>query len=388
VWIAPVVDAYLKESGDKSILEHVVPYFDHGGGTVWEHTLQGLRHSSEDLGPHGLVRCRFGDWNDSLTGVDLEGKGESVWTTIGIVYSLKVAADIAAQVVGEEPLAAELGQRAAILTRAVRQHGWDGKWFLRAINDLGERIGSDKDSEARIWLLPQVWAVLAGIVEGEDADRLFAEIETHLATPYGFKTFDPPYTAVRKHVGRVTAMFPGMWENGTPYCHASGFKVLADCAAGRGDAALDTWMKVMPDNDGNPSTHSGCEPYSFTNQYIGPDNPRAGETQFSWMTGAGGWFFRAMTEGILGVRADFEGLRIDPAMPSAWRECELTREFRGARYHILLRNPHGIQRGEVGIEVDGEPVQGNLVPCFADGGLHRVVATILPVSAAAVGSTR
>ena len=378
VWIAPVVDAYIKESGDASVVDQLVPFFDRGEATIWEHTLRGLRHSSEDLGSHGLIRCHFGDWNDSLTGIDLEGNGESVWTTIGIIYSLKVAANIADRVLEDQGVKNELLQRAAKLTAAVREHGWDGEWFLRAINDLGEPVGSHANEEGRIWLLPQIWAVLAGIVDDEQAADLFEQIEQHLDTPYGFKTLNPAYTSFQKHVGRVTAMTPGMWENGTPYCHATGFKILADCAAGRGNAAYETYCKVMPDNDGNPSTHSGCEPYAFTNQYIGPDNRRAGETQFAWMTGAGGWFFRAMTEGILGVRADYDGLLIDPCLPEHWAECELSRNYRGARYQIKIKNPKKLQRGKIYLTVDGKAIEGNHAPIFGDGQQHTVVATLEP----------
>jgi cellobiose phosphorylase len=300
-----------------------------------------------------------------------------VWTSIGIVYSLKVAARLAQRILGDPGLESELLERAERLTRAVHEHGWDGRWFLRAINDHGERIGASDNHEGRIWLLPQVWAVLAGIVDEARAADLFAELDANLATPYGFKTFDPPYTSPNEGVGRVTTIAPGMWENGTPYCHASGFKVLADCALGRGNAALDTWKRVMPDNEYNPSTHSGCEPYAFTNQYIGPDNRRAGETQFAWMTGAGGWFFRAMTEGILGVKADFDGLLVDPALPSAWRECELTRDFRGARYHVRLHNRSGLPgKRTVQLTVDGAPLDGAVVPAFGDGELHTVDAVL------------
>lgn len=376
VWIAPVVDAYVKESGDTAILNHKVPYFDEGEATVWEHTLRGLRHASDDVGPRGLIRCHFGDWNDSLTGVDRAGQGESVWTSIAIVYSLKVAARLARRISADTSLENELMQRADRLTEAIWRHGWDGQWFLRAINDDGERIGGKENREGRIWLLPQVWAVLAGIVEGDQAADLFGHIDAHLATPYGFKTFDPPFTREYPGVGRVSTIAPGMWENGTPYCHASGFKVLADCAAGRGAEALDTWRRVMPDNAENPSTHSGCEPYAFTNQYIGPENRRAGETQFAWMTGAGGWFFRAMTEGIFGVRADFDGLRVDPCLPPSWKNCELTRDFRGARYHIRFSNPEGLSKGVIKLTVDGSDLSGNLLPVYGDGKVHEVEAQL------------
>ncbi|MFO7870468.1 MAG: hypothetical protein R6V03_03435 [Kiritimatiellia bacterium] len=378
VWIAPVVETCILESGDPSVLDVEVPFFDGGTATVWEHALRGLRHSSEDLGPHGLVRCRFGDWNDSLTGVDLEGKGESVWTSMGIVYGLKTAARLAKRLNRGSGLEEELARRADSLTRSILEQGWDGKWFLRAINDLGEPVGSESNEEGKIWLLPQVWAVLAGIVEGRRAGELLEQVDSHLDTPYGFKTLHPAYTSFRKHVGRLTQIAPGMWENGAPYCHANGFKILADCAAGRGRAAYETYMKVMPDSETNPSTRSGCEPYVFTNQYIGPDNRRSGQTQFAWMTGTAGWFLRAVTEGMLGVRPDYDGLRVDPCLHPAWQECGMTRDFRGARYHVKILNPRGLEKGTVNLEVDGQSISGNLAPVFRDAAEHHITAELKP----------
>jgi cellobiose phosphorylase len=137
-------------------------------------------------------------------------------------------------------------------------------------------------------------------------------------------------------------------------------------------------MRVMPDSPGHPSTRSGCEPYAFTNQYIGPDNPRAGETQFAWMTGAGGWFFRSMVEGILGVSADYDGLRVDPCLPRAWGSGRVTSDFRGARYRVEIHNPAGVSKGSVRLVVDGNPCDGAVVPIFDDGAEHTVDATLEP----------
>jgi cellobiose phosphorylase len=373
VWIAPVVDAYLKESGDAAILDHVVPYFGGGEGSVWDHVLRGLRHSSDDLGEHGLVRCHFGDWNDSLTGVGVGGKGESVWTTIAIVYSLKVAAGIARRALGDDAVADELLKRAARLTAAIHEHAWDGEWYLRAINDHGEKVGTRTEEEGRIYLLPQVWAILAGIVDDERREQLYRAVDEHLESRYGSLTLSPPYTVHNPRIGRLTAMEPGIWENGSPYNHSNGFKIIADCVGGRGERAWVSYQKAMPDNPWTPSTHSGCEPYAFSNQHLGPDNPRAGETQFAWMTGTAGWYYRAMAEWMLGVRAEYGGLRVDPCLPPAWETCSLERDYRGARYRVEIENPHGLEKGgSLRILVDGEPLEGDLVPAFGDGETHLV----------------
>lgn len=376
VWIAPVIDAYLKETADTNVLDLEVPYFDAGSDSVWGHLMRGLRHSSDDLGPHGLVRCHFGDWNDSLTGIGMGGKGESVWTSIAIVYALKLAAGIAERARQNTAERDELLERAETLARAVHEHAWDGQWYLRAINDAGRPVGSAAESEGRIWLNPQVWAILAGIVDDDRREQLYRVIDEHLETDHGSKTLHPAYTRHDPGVGRVSALRPGIWENGTAYCHANGFKVIADCLGGRGDRAWASFQKALPDGAMNPSTHSGCEPYAMTNMYLGPESRRAGQTQFAWMTGTAGWYYRALSEHILGVRADWDGLRVAPCLPSHWPAAKLTRTFRGARYRIEIQNPDARQSGPVQLTVDGRAIEGNLVPAFDDGGEHKITARL------------
>jgi cellobiose phosphorylase len=167
-----------------------------------------------------------------------------------------------------------------------------------------------------------------------------------------------------------------MWENGSPYCHANGFKIISDCCGGRGNRAYLSFKKAMPDSQWNPSTHSGCEPYVFTNNYLGPENRRAGRSLWAWMTGSAGWYYRAMTEWILGVRADFEGLLIDPCLPSEWTYCELERSFRSARYHVKIHNPDKIEKGQTIIKVDKKIIEGKTIPIFADSNTHDVDVTL------------
>ncbi len=379
VWIAPVVDAYLKESGDFGILQEHVKYFDAGSGTVWEHISRGTKHLSDDVGEHGLTKCHFGDWNDSLTGVGIEGRGESVWTTIAAVFSLKIAADIAKRVLGDENESDDLLARAARLGDAVNAHAWDGEWYLRAINDYGEKVGTKTESEGRIYLLPQVWAVMAGICGEERQKQLFAAVDGHLETDCGSRVQYPPYTKPNPRIGRVTCLVPGIWENGTAYCHANAFKVVADCYGGRGDIAYRSFKKAMPDSEWNPSTHSGCEPYVMTNQFLGPENRRAGKSPWAWMTGSASWYFRAMTQWMIGVRPDFDGLVIDPCLPSSWKKCSLERDFRGERYRISIKNPKGLQKGNLKIKLDGKSISSNKIPICGDGKTHEISVEMLPL---------
>ncbi len=376
VWIAPVVDAYLKESGDHAFLQEQVKFYDKGSGSVWEHLVRGTKHLTEDIGEHGMTKCHFGDWNDSLTGVGIEGRGESVWTSIAAVYSLKIAAGIAENVLHDRAETSDLLARAAIMADAVNDHGWDGEWYLRAINDRGEKVGTRMEEEGRIYLLPQVWAVMAGIADESRVKKLFKAVDEILETDCGSRVQFPPYTKPNMGIGRVTLLVPGIWENGTAYCHANSFKVVADCYAGRGDKAYSSFRTAMPDSEWNPSTHSGCEPYVMTNQFLGPENKRAGKTLWAWMTGSASWYFRAMTQWMIGVRPDFDGLLIDPCLPSSWKKCSLERDFRGARYHVEIRNPHGLQKGKLSLSVDGVRTEGRKVANFADGKLHRIVAEI------------
>lgn len=376
VWIAPALEAYLIESGDFDFLNVSVPYFDEGEASVFEHMLQGLRHSSDDVGEHGLIKCHFGDWNDSLTGVGIEGKGESVWTTIAIVFSLKCAVNIVEATLKDETIIDELKERASLLTESINKHAWDGDWFLRAINDSGQKVGTRSEKEGKIYLLPQVWAILADIVDDNRKKQLFNSVDSLLDSPYGSLTLAPPYTKLNMGIGRLTGFEPGIWENGAPYCHSNGFKIIADCVGGRGNEAWSSFEKAMPDNPITPSSHSGCEPYVFTNQYLGPDNRRAGETQFAWMTGTAGWYYRAMSEYIIGVRGDFSGLKVDPCLPEKWLKCSIEREFRGARYRIEIENPKGLQKGKVELVVDDKPINGNIIPIFDDKSIHSVKAII------------
>ncbi len=322
------------------------------------HLLKGVRHLSEDLGAHGLVLAHEGDWNDSLNWMGRGGKGESVWTSMALFYSLGLTATLARTVLRDEALAVEMDQRAEAIRTAIEKNGWDGKWYLAGYSDAGRPVGSASNKEGRIFLNPQTWAVMTGLAQGERKRLCLKAIDGQLESPHGSLTLWPPYTASDEHVGRVTMLLSGMYENGTPYCHGTAFKIVSDCCAGRADQALASFLKVMPDNAAHPSAISGCEPYAFTNQYLGPRNGRAGSSISGWITGTAAWMYRAVWEYFLGVQPDYEGVHIRPCLPTAWPEISASRTVRGQALNLRVR------RTKTGLvtEVNGKPIANGFLP--------------------------
>lgn len=341
-WIAPSVVAYLKETGDYDFLNEKAPYLDEGEGTVMDHILRGVRHLSEDLGSHDLVLAREGDWNDSLNWMGRGGKGESVWTSMALYHSLNLVKELAETVLNDAELAAEMQERAAKIAAAIEKHGWDGDWYLAGYSDAGRKVGSKENKEGQIFLNPQTWGIMTGLATGERYDKCLKAIDNNLESKHGSLTLYPTYHEEDEHVGRVTVLLPGMYENGTPYCHGTAFKIVADCCAGRPDIALQSFLKVMPDNPDHPSIVSGCEPYAFTNQYLGPENGRSGDSISGWISGTAGWMFRAVAEYFVGMQPGYDGLYIKPCLPTCWDEVTAVREIRGKKYEIrVVRKTEG-----------------------------------------------
>lgn len=359
-WISPTVAAYIQETGDTDFLNEVVPYLDEGEDTVLGHLLKGVRHLSTDLGAHGLVLAHEGDWNDSLNWMGRGGKGESVWTSMALYHSCNVVAELAREVLKDAALEAEMQERAAKIAAAIQEHGWDGDWYLAGWSDFGNPVGSAKNTEGRTFLNSQTWAVLTGLATGDRKAKCLKAVDEILESEHGSLTLTPHYTHADENVGRVTMLLPGMYENGTPYCHGTSFKIVADLAANRPEEALRSWKKVMPDSAAHPSAVSGCEPYAFTNQYLGPANGRAGESISGWITGTAGWMFRSVLEYFCGVKPGYKGFTVEPVLPAEWPSVKVRRLLRGRVYDILLERQAD---GSARVTVDGTVVPaGTLIP--------------------------
>ena len=370
-WIAPTVNAYIKETGDVDFLNEKVKYLDEGEDTVWEHILTAVRFASDDIGEHGLVHSRDGDWNDSLNMTGLKGKGESVWTSIALCYGLQNVAEMARNILHDEAIVAEMKEREARMKAAINAEAWDGEWYLAAINDYNEKVGSHEEKEGMIYLNSQTWSILSGVAEGERREKCMESVEKYLNSDYGPLTLFPTYTKFNNKIGRLTSFVPGIWENGTPYCHGGTFKIVADCLLGRGDKAYEDMMKILPDSATNPTEHSGCEPYALTNMYFGPDNPRKGETLFAWVTGTAGWMFRAITQYMCGFHPSYDSFTLNPCIPADWKEISFRRKFRGDTYLVTVKNPDGKQSGASVVTVDGAPATSE-IKLFGDGKEHVI----------------
>jgi len=374
-WIPDTVIGYLKETNDLAFLDQAVPYgASRDSGTVLDHMRRGMRYLFAQRGDHGLCLWGGGDWNDGINRAGIEGRGESVWLTQATVRAAKQFAGLLDRL-GNRDEAGLAREHAATLTAALQAHAWDRDHFICGYNDKGGKIGSYENREGRIFMNMQTWAVLSGTAQ--DPAALMDVVEANLRCPYGYVLHTPCYTKADPDIGRMTSFEPGAYENGSVYCHGVAFKAAADCAVGRPDKALETIKLILPGNPRNPAYPLHVEPYAITNMYLGPTHPRAGESIYSWATGSAGWLFRIIVERMLGVRADYDGLRISPCLPSEWKEVSLRRLFRGSVYRIGIRNPAGLAAGAVQIVLDGKPCEGNLVPAPAEPGTHRVDVTVV-----------
>ena len=371
-WVAPTINAYIKETGDIDFLDKRVTYLDGGEDTVWEHILTTVRYSSDDIGEHNLVLAHVGDWNDSLNGMGKRGKGESVWTSIALYNALLQAAEIAREIKKDAEIEKEMIERAERIKTAINTAGWDGEWYLAGYQDDGTKVGSKENKEGMIYLNSQSWATMLGIAPDDYKEKCLAAADKYLDSDYGALTLYPPYTKYDPDVGRLTGFVPGIWENGTPYCHGAAFKVISDFAQGRGDEGYEALLKISPDSKWNPSEHSGCEPYSYTNMFFGPANPRKGETAFAWITGTAGWVYRSISEYMLGFQPEYKGATINPCIPKAWDKVTGRRMFRGNVYEIEIENPNGVCSGVKELYVDGVKVEGNFVELKEDGKTHTL----------------
>ncbi len=369
-WIIWAVCELIKETGDYGLLDAVIPYQDGGEGTMLDHVKAAVNRLLEDRGSHGLVKIRFADWNDALN-ITTDPEAESVMLSCQFCLALKELG-VLMRKTGRDAEADWLMKEYGQLKEQINQEAWDGDWYMRALSRK-EPIGSRKSTGSRIYLNAQTWAVLAGIPDEEKLEKVLKAIDG-MEHDFGFPLNLPPYEEYSPNVGRMSGMLPGLFENGGVYCHATGFKILMDCKLGRGEEAVRTLMKIMPDSEKNPSTSSGAEPYVFTNCYS--THPKYyGKSYWSWTTGTSAWAMMGLYEGVAGVRREYDGLRIAPCLPKGWDKIEMTRAFRGARYHIVIEAPAQGQKPCWKVSVDGKELAENLVPAFEDGQVHEVLVS-------------
>lgn len=367
-WIPATVLAYIKESGDVSILDTKCKYYDNQTQeTVLEHMYKGLRFLLDNRGKRNMVLWGGGDWNDSINNVGFQLKGESAWLSIATVKAITEFCEILEIAGGNDGLIKTVTAEKEVLKKAIIDNAFEGDRFIYGINDWDEKLGSEECKEGKVYLNPQTWAVLADILDEEGCRKVMQTVEDRLKCEYGYVQCSPAYSQKDEHIGRMAYFIPGGYENGSVYNHGVAFKIVADCKLGKNDTAFESLKLISYDNPAN--ANSGVEPYVVSNMYLGPQEPnRRGFAPCSWITGTAGWLYRDITEYILGIKAEFNGLRIAPCLPSCWDGAEVSRIYRGAVYNITLRKT-GVKK----ITVDGEEQTSDIIPVFEKDTVHTVV---------------
>jgi cellobiose phosphorylase len=259
------------------------------------------------------------------------------------------------------------------MEKAIWQAGWDGDWFRRAYDDFGDPVGSKECQEGQIYIEPQGMCVMAGlgIADGRARKALDAVAEK-LATPHGILLLQPAYSRYYLNLGEISSYPPGYKENGSVFCHTNPWVMIAEAMSGNGSAAHDYYLRINPSKREEMSEVHRCEPYVYAQTIAGREAPNYGEAKNSWLTGTAAWNYLAITQWILGIRPEFDGLRIDPCIPPEWDGFSVERNFRGNRINIMVHNPAHLSRGVSRIELDGKEIEGNLVRLEAPPGEHQL----------------
>jgi len=385
LWLILGTAAYIKESGDWSILDEMVPYENQAGTEtpLYDHLQRCIRYTLERLGPHELPLIGRADWNDCLnlncfsdtpgqsfqTTTNKDGKvAESVFIGGLFVLAAKELAELAYKRGLEQECLCYVAA-AEKMEATLLEHGWDGEWFLRAYDDFGHKLGSAENEEGKIFIEPQGICILAGIGQRDGrAAKALAAVRERLATPHGIVLQQPAFSRYYLHLGEISSYPPGYKENAGIFCHTNPWIMIAEAMSGNGDEALDYYLRINPSARESISEVHRCEPYVYPQMIAGRDAPTHGEAKNSWLSGTAAWNYAAITQWILGIRPEYEGLRIDPVIPRSWSGFRATRQFRGNSYAIEVRNTQGVCRGVKKIVVDGVEVPGNLVPLADSAG--------------------
>lgn len=385
LWLPLAVINYLKETGDFSYLMNVIEFQDGDEADVLDHVIRAVDYVLSQLTENHLPKFGPGDWNDTLDYVGRKGIGESVWVAHFLCYILRETAELLDYLAAEIlcPGASWLSETAEryrreyeLISRAVNERMWDGEWYIRGTRDDGGVIGSSKNTEGRIFMNAQSWAVISGVADTERGRTALDSADRLLITLRGPKILSPSYTQVDEGVGLATRCVPGKKENGAIFNHVAAWAILANVIAGNGDRAYDYYRKTMPMvQAGDPDVYK-MEPYVYSEYVTSDDHPTFGQASHSWLTGSGVWMLRDGIDYILGVRPTYDGLIVDPCIPAAWDGFKITRRFRGATYEIEVRNPDHVQHGAARLEMDGEVVEGSILPVVEAGRTVHVVCVM------------
>lgn len=389
LWLILSTDEYIRETGDWGILDEQVP-FDNDESkaeALFEHLKRSFYHVVNNLGPHRLPLIGRADWNDCLNlNCFSTTPGESFQTTEnqegGVAESVFIAGMFVLYGSAFERICRRLEKEEEAdaasahiedMKKVILEHGWDGEWFVRAYDHFGRKLGSKENEEGKIFIESQGMCIMAGMgLDDGKARQALDAVKERLDCPYGIVLNNPAFTRYHVEYGEISTYPQGYKENAGIFCHNNPWIMIAETLEGHGEAAWEYYKKICPPYLEEISELHKTEPYVYSQMIAGKDAHRPGEAKNSWLTGTAAWNFYVVSQYILGVRADFDGLRIQPVIPASWEGYTVKRKFRGATYEIEVRNPHGVNQGIREMTLNGEQVEGSLLPLCAEGSVNRV----------------
>ena len=379
LWLIAAASAYVRETGDTSLLSENVPFDNKEelAAPLMEHLKRSFNYTLEHLGPHGLPLIGRADWNDCLnlncfsdtpgesfqTCANYEShKAESVFIAGMFVKYAKEYGDLC-ELLGNAEEKERAYQASETMYQTILTAGWDGEWFLRAYDAFGEKIGSKECEEGQIFIEPQGFCVLAGVgVKEGYAEKAMASVKERLDTKYGVVLQQPPYATYHLNLGEISSYPPGYKENAGIFCHNNPWISIGETVIGHGDRAFEVYKKTCPAYIENISEIHRTEPYVYSQMVAGKDARNFGEAKNSWLTGTAAWTFVNVSQHILGIYPTLNGLSVDPCIPSDMEGFTVTRQYRGASYEIKVTNKDHAQKGIQSFLVDGKAIEGHVIP--------------------------
>lgn len=389
LWLILSTTAYIKETGDFSLLDEMVP-FDNDVSRAkphFEHLTASFYHVVNNLGPHKLPLIGRADWNDCLNLNCFSSDPNESFQTTGnkkgdTAESLMIAGLFVVygkeyielcKYVGKDEEAKEAQVHVDAMIEAVKEHGWDGEWYLRAYDYYGKKLGTDESEEGKIFIESQGWCSMAEIGKEEGlVEKSLDAVKEHLDSEYGVVLNYPAFTKYHIEYGEISTYPAGYKENGGIFCHNNPWIMIGETMIGRGDNAYDYYTKIAPSFLEDISELHKVEPYVYCQMIAGKEAFKPGEAKNSWLSGTASWNFYAITQYILGVRPEYDGLRVDPCIPKSWDGFKMQRKFRGATYQLIIKNPDHVSKGVKELIINGKSTDSNVIPLLEKGKIHTV----------------
>ncbi|SDH90169.1 cellobiose phosphorylase [Pseudobutyrivibrio sp. 49] len=393
LWLIAGTSAYIRETGDTSILKEMVPYDNDMSvaTTLMEHLQRSFDYIVNHKGPHDLPLIGRADWNDCLNlncfsehpGESFQCFGPSEGPVAESVFIAGMFVKYGREYAALAKLMGDTAEEARVLAEvdkmiaAIEKDGWDGEWFVRAYDAYSHKVGSKECDEGQIYIEPQGMCVMAGVgVEDGNAKKALDSVKEKLDTKYGVMILQPAYTRYHLELGEITSYPPGYKENAGIFCHNNPWISIAETCIGRGDRAFEVYKKTCPSYIEDISEIHRTEPYVYSQMVAGADAKFHGEAKNSWLTGTAAWTFTNISQYILGIYPTLEGLSVNPCTPAEFGDFNVTRVYRGVTYNIEIKNPNKVQKGVASLLVDGKEIEGNIIPFDGSKKTVNVVATM------------